>query len=175
MRQRFHHERSILESQLEEQRAELNRTLNRTDGNSQLTQEQVVEHTQGHPDAYSWSQTFARDLQRLRSIDHEMNSFIPSPEQVAAFVRYEFGSCNGYLSYFRGGGGALEAIARIKGIEVSVFTGDSDLVQTLHVPATPGNMDKFFLHHVGGVDGQKTAYLNHFNILYEVQNQDVRI
>lgn len=171
LRQLFYNERNQLVEHLEAQRMSLNTKLDLT-GSDGLTLKAAQSYMCKHADQYEWGQGFIDNFQRLQQIDEEMERFIPTQEQIVAFVVYEFGDRHGYVSYFRGGGGTLEALARIKRIELHVFEGDLDLVQTLYVSPQVNNPHKYFLHHVGGVDSKGRIFLNHFNLLEEVTDFD---
>ena len=167
LRQRFHHEYGDLVVQLESQRADLNESLE-LEGEAAFTFEQMQAHLNENLERYDWGNAFLHDFIRLRQIDTEMEEFLPSAQQLIAFVRYEFGDRHGYLSYFGDGGGALEAIARLRGIEITVLVGADKLTQTLYVKPNADNPHKYFLHHVGGVDSKGRGFLNHFNLLEEI-------
>lgn len=168
LRQHLYYERRALVEQLETRRRCVNETLllNENDG---LTFQGVQEHIHEHKDQFEWWQTFIENFESLQSIDHKIDNFIPSSQQLSAFVEYEFGERHAYLSYFRDGGGALEAIARLLGVEVTVLEGSNDLNQVLYVPPALGNNHRYFLHHVGGVDEKGRGFLNHFNLLEEIK------
>jgi hypothetical protein len=167
LRTYFYHERNALVEQLEVKRSVLNESLGLV-GEEALTFEEMHEYLNLCQDHYTLVQLFNENFVRLQQINRDMEAFSPTAEQLKAFVKYEFELKNGYLSYFRGGGGALEAIARLRNIEVTILEGDVDLTQTLYVPSGDDSNHIYFLHHVGGVDASGRIFLNHFNLLEDV-------
>lgn len=164
----FSIERNALVEQLEVQRAQLNKNLGLTT-EAGHTLESMCLYIEEHQTEYPWYEAFNANMERLEEINREMENFIPSKKQLEAFVQYEFGEPRrGFLSYFRNGGGTLEAIARLRGIEITVLTGESDLTQTLYVPPMPDNLHKYFLRHTGYEDENERVILNHFNLLEEI-------
>jgi hypothetical protein len=108
----------------------------------------------------------------LQAIDSECEGFVPSATQLREFINFEYGVRREYLSYFRdsenseGGAGALKALAVLRGIEVTILTGDSAcLVRTLYVPPAGDKKRHYYLHHVGYRDQAGRMILNHFNRL----------
>ena len=161
LRVRFRNQHDVLLGAIAARRAQVNRDLGR-EGDAGLGLDQVADHIRDAGEAGQYRQ----QLLELNAIKAEMEAFTPTQDQTDTFLQDEFINRREYLSYQRGGGGTLEALVRVMGVGVTVFTGDRTLSPTLHVPGPPGGQH-FYLHHTGGTDSKGRTFLNHFNVLYE--------
>lgn len=161
-RVRFRDQHDEILNKIEEVRAQVNRKLGLA-GDTGLERDQVANHIEDE----GLAEHYRQELLKLNTITVEMASFMPTQEQINVFLQDEFMNRKEYLSYQRDGGGTLEALVQVMGVGVTVFTGDSVLEQTLHVPNL-SNGQHFYLRHTGGMDRKGRAFLNHFNLLYQV-------
>ena len=161
-RVRFQYRHDALLSNIEKTRAEVNHDLGLA-GDTGLERDQVANHIEDE----GLAEHYRQELLELNTITVEMANFMPTQEQIEIFLQDEFIDRRGYLSYQRDGGGTLEALVRVMGVGVTVFTGDSVLNQTFHVSG-PSNGQHFYLRHTGGTDRKGRNFLNHFNLLYQV-------
>ena len=160
LRNKFRDRHDALVQYIEAIRNQINIVLNR-EGDNQLTKEEVINHIQGQERI-----DYQSALCALETVSEEREAFVPSQEEVDAFLEDEFITHRRYVSYHHGGGGTLDALARVMEVGVTIFTGERALAVLLNVMPPHDSNKHFYLHHVGGTDTNGRMFLNHFNLFY---------
>ncbi len=164
LRLEFREHYNELQNYIEGVRGELN--YGRVD---QLTPLQALEVLRMRDDCRYDEYKRALDEFEVIQIRRQQYEHSITPEEFRTFVEFQFGKRHGYLSYMYGGGGALEALARLLRVNVQIFIADARhrLIRTLNVEVTnPRN--GFYLLHTGTKNDRGRVNLNHFNLLERI-------
>ncbi|MBH1989185.1 MAG: tetratricopeptide repeat protein [Myxococcaceae bacterium] len=138
------------------------------------TREQCIELIKKHADNPKVQHLLAADmaLKAFASDSFQPDDSVPTAEQIKAFLDDEFITQRNPLTYFRDGGGMLEALAGLLNINVSVFAGEAALTKTISIPfaqnaSAPKANSTVVIQHVAGLSRTGHAYMKNVNLLRE--------